>query len=337
MKAVQAKGFGPPEQMVACVDLPDPAPPGPKEVAIEMLAMSINPADLLTIEGRYAVKPEPPFIPGAEGVGRIAALGEPVEGMQVGDIVVPLGGNCWRETMVSRASAVVRLPGNVSLVEAAMLKANPATAEVMLSDIVDLAPGDWVLMNAGNSAVCRFVRIIAKDRGIKTISVVRREGLEAELTAEGGDAVVVNGGDADALAAAVGEHCGEKRPKLAFDAIGGAATNALAAALAEGGTVVNYGLLSGENCQVDPHHLVFRDVTLKGFWLAPWFQTAGAERIKAVYGGLVERLVKGQLKVPVDSSYPLEDCAKAMTHANSGGRGGKILFTTDAGRATGHV
>ncbi|GAB5467963.1 MAG: zinc-dependent alcohol dehydrogenase family protein [Rhodospirillales bacterium] len=334
MKVIEIFAFGEPSEVVRCAERPDPPAPGPKEVLVRMLAMSINPADLLIMEGRYGHQPELPAVRGAEGVGEIVALGEGVKGLEIGQKVVPFAVECWQELMLLRASALIPLPDAVDLRQAAMLKANPATAVVMLSDIVPLKTGDWVIQNAANSAVGRFVRLIAKRDGIRTVNLVRRPGLEAELKAEGGDVVLVNDGGDD-LEDQVLEATGGVRPLLGLDAVGGAATRVLATTLAEGGVIANYGLLSGQPCQIDAQQLVFRNVTLRGFWLSPWFAAAGPDRIKAVYQRLVALLSEGALEVPVEATYPLEEAKAAIAHAAKGGRGGKILFTTEAGRNAG--
>lgn len=334
MKAIEIFAFGEPASVVRCVERPDPPPPGPKEVLVRMLAMSINPADLLTMEGRYGILPELPAIRGAEGVGEIAAVGEAVQGLSIGQRVVPFATETWQELMVCRASALIPLPEGVDLLQAAMLKANPATAAVMLGELTPLQAGDWVIQNAANSAVGRFVRLLAKEEGFRTVNLVRRAGLEAELKAEGGDVVIVHDGEAP-LGEQVLAATGGVAPKLGLDAVGGAATRNLAASLAEGGLCVNYGLLSGKPCEIDAAELVFRGIVLRGFWLSPWFRDAGVERIGALYKRLLGFLAAGHLSVPVEATYPLEEASSAIAHAAQGGRGGKILFTTAAGRAAG--
>lgn len=321
MRAVQAGGDGLDDLTVT--DIADPPAPGPKDVGLEMLVAAINPADLLTLEGRYGVRPAPPFIPGAEGVARVSAAGEAVDWLAPGDIVIPFAGECWAERMTTRAAGVVKLAPDVDLDQAAMLKANPATALAMLEDIVSLEPGDWVAQNAANSAVGLNVIRMAKALGFRTINVVRRPDAADRLREAGADIVLVD----DASAPPPPERA---EAKLALDAVGGAATGALARMLAPGGTVANYGLLSGEDCAVSAHDLVFRDIRLRGFWLAQWFRTAERGQIAGHYARLVDWLAEGVAGAPVEARYPLERAAEAVAHAARDARGGKILLTTRA-------
>jgi len=327
MKAIEFSQFGRPAEMAVMVERPDPAPPGPGEVLVETLVATINPADLLTIEGRYGVRPALPAIPGAEAVGRIAALGDGVTELAVGDIVLIMTGATWRDRAVLKAAAVMRLPADIDVEQAAMIKANPATALAMITGIVPLADGEWLIQNAANSAAGRFVVQLARRRGIRTVNIVRRDGPVDELRALGADVVLVDDGtDPARLAAAVAAATGNAPIRLALDAVGGTTTDGLAASLGEGGVIANYGLLSGAPCQIDPYHLVFRGIRLQGFWLAEWARAQGAA-MRAHFAGLIDLVATGEIRAEVEARYPFARIAEALDHAARPGRSGKILLT----------
>lgn len=320
IRAVEATGNGLTE--LAVVTKSAPAAPGPGEVTVDMVIVTINPADLLMLEGRYGVRPPAPFVPGSEGVGRISAVGPDVT-LRPGDIVMPMPGNTWTEQITLPVRHVVPLAADVDLDQAAMLKANPATALVMLEDIVPLQAGDWVILNAANSAVGQNVVKVGAALGLRIACVVRREGAAQALRALGAEVVIVDDGTGPAPCLPEGA-----KARLALDAIGGVATERLAAAVADRGTVVNYGLLSGESPRLSAHDLVFRGLNLRGFWLASWFATAGPARIKQVYAKLVTWLGEERIGAKVDAHYPIERAAEAVAHAAREGRDGKVLITT---------
>ena len=330
MKALRFATFGPPGEVLELVDVDDPGAPGPGEVLVEMIAMAVNPADILKIEGRYGASPPPlPAIPGSDGVGRVSAVGEGVDHLAVGDIVLPLAGPMWVERLRTPAAAVVKLPADVDPLQAAMLKVNPATARLMLSEIVPLAPGDWLIQNAANSAVGLLVARFARDRGIRTVNIVRRLAAGRAVSEAGGDVIIVHDGSTpQALAREVAASTKGAQIKLGLDALGGAGTNALAHALAEGGRIATYGMMSGQPCTIDPEPLVFRDITLTGFWLAQWFQRANPQEIGRVFADLVAGLGAGEIASPVEAVYPLSEGREAVLHAARGARSGKILLTT---------
>ncbi|MEE4331797.1 MAG: zinc-binding dehydrogenase, partial [Wenzhouxiangella sp.] len=96
------------------------------------------------------------------------------------------------------------------------------------------------------------------------------------------------------------------------------ATDHLAACLAPGGTLVNYGMMSGQDCHVSPAHLIFRGITLTGFWLASWFRGASGEQQQALFGELIGKIASGALKAPIAGTYPVERIAEAVAAAGRG-------------------
>jgi mitochondrial enoyl-[acyl-carrier protein] reductase / trans-2-enoyl-CoA reductase len=329
MLAIQFSKFGPAQEVAEVAELPDPPAPGPGDVLVELVAAPINPSDLLMMRGEYGIRPELPAVGGNEGMGRVAAVGEGVTHLNVGDRVSLAGirGGTWRERTLAKGARLAPLP-EADPLQLAMLTANPATALILLEEFVPLAPGDWVAQNAANSAVGQAVITLAAMAGVRTLSVVRRESLVEPLRAAGGDVVLVDGPDLARRAREALDAAGAGRDavKVAFDAVAGSATSRLARLVAHGGTVVNYGALSGEPCHVEPRETIFRGVTLRGFWLVTWFSTAPAERIAAVYGRLGALVADGTLHTPVEATYPLREAKAALAHAGREGRGGKVLL-----------
>ena len=193
MRAVQLISFGDPVAGLQYVDIPEPDAPGPDQVLIGVEFSPINPNDLMVAQGIYAVRPPLPAVIGNEGVGRVLAVGPGVESAKVGDRVLASPGSfTWRERVVIPADGLSALPLDADPQQLAMLAINPPTAALLLSEFVDLQPGEWVVQNAANSGVGRWVIAFAKTRGLKTVNIVRRQELVAELEEIGGDVVVVD-------------------------------------------------------------------------------------------------------------------------------------------------
>ena len=230
MKVAQLNAFGVPSDVVECIEEEAPGAPGAGEILVEMLACPINPAELLIVEGKYASKPALPARLGIEGAGRILTTGKDVAGLAAGDLVMSLGRTNWSQQLTLKAGEVIKAPAGIDMDQLSMLKVNPATAQLMLTSYVALAPGDWVIQNAANSAVGVNLIRLARARGLKTVNVVRRESLIEPLQAAGADVVVVDGAD---LGERVAAASGGAAIKLAIDAIAGAATERLADCLAE--------------------------------------------------------------------------------------------------------
>jgi mitochondrial enoyl-[acyl-carrier protein] reductase / trans-2-enoyl-CoA reductase len=325
MLVAQVSRFGKAEEVIEVVEQPEPDAPGAGEALVQVEYFPINPADVLNLEGKYgATPPRLPMIPGAEGVGRVTKVGASVAHLKPGDRVLLPSPGAWRERALGKAAGMFALPAGVDPMQLAMLRVNPPTAYLMLHQYVAPQAGHWVIQNAANSGVGHLLIKLAQEAGLKTVNVVRRGELVAPLRAHGGDVVLVDGPDLDAR---VHDAIGGGTLALAIDAVGGAATQRLARCVADGGTVVNYGALSGDACRVDNRELIFRGVTLTGFWLRRWFAQTPPAEIAALYRSLAGKLADGTLAVDVEKVYPLRQLKDAVAHAARGGRGGKVLVS----------
>jgi hypothetical protein len=123
-----------------------------------------------------------------EGVGRVVAVGAGVKHLKEGDrTLAPFLHPTWAERIKTDARWLRPLPpGDVN--QFAMMGVNPPTAYLLLTDIVKLPHGSWVIQSGANSGVGRAIVAIAKSLGLKTINVVRREEVGAEMKALGANA-----------------------------------------------------------------------------------------------------------------------------------------------------
>jgi trans-2-enoyl-CoA reductase len=293
------------------------------QVLLELLAAPINPSDVLTLTGQYGVLPPLPAIGGGEGVGKVVEHGPGVTGPEIGQtVLLPFGTGTWASHMVADANALVPLPNEADPIQLSMITVNPPTASLLLSEFVDLQEGDWVIQNAANSGVGSYLIDLAKLRGLKTVNVVRRESLVEPLLAAGADVVLVDG---ESLAERVNAATGGAQLKLGIDAVGGAATNRIGDTLTEGATIVNYGAMSGEPCMLHPTNIVFKDITVRGFWLVIWLRTATPAQQQELYGMLTGLMAQGKLSTAIDSTYQVKDIKKAVEVAAGGQRNGKVV------------
>lgn len=302
---------------------------GPGQARVEVLAAPINPSDVLTLTGLYGILPDLPAIGGNEGVGRIVECAPDVDSHRVGQrVLLPLGCGTWVSELITEAASLIPLPKDADPIQLSMIMVNPPTASLLLSEFADLKPGDWVIQNAANSAVGNYINQLARARDLQVINVVRRESAFDAVRRAGGEHLLCDGED---LASQVRSLVGKGRLPLGIDAVGGVATDHLADSLSQGGTVVNYGMMSGEPCQMSPRSLVFRDISLKGFWLAMWFRQSSPEAQQALYGDLAGRIASGELSAQVQATYGLGQIKAAVAAAASGERDGKIVITPQQG------
>jgi mitochondrial enoyl-[acyl-carrier protein] reductase / trans-2-enoyl-CoA reductase len=320
MKSLQFSTFGNAADVIEVVDVAEPDAPQAGEVVAAVEYAPINPSELLMIRGFYGVKPPLPAPLGQEGVARVVALGKGVTNLGVGDRVsVPWGNPVWRKRLLLKAAGLERVPASADPQQLSMVRTNSPTAGILLQEFADLKRGDWIVQNAGNSGVGRNVIAFAREWGIKTVSLVRREELVADLQAAGGDVVLVDG---PGIAKQVEQATGGAKIRLAFDGVAGEATASLAAILAPGGKLVFYAGMSGKPGAVHPGLVIFKNISLVGFWLGnpAW---SSSPKVAEHVATAVRLIDEGKLKVPVAAVYPLTAAKEAIAHAQ---RGGKVLF-----------
>ena len=302
------------------------------EVRVGVLAAPINPSDLLQIAGKYGVDPVLPSNPGSEGVGRVLEVSPEVKHLVVGQMVLLASGSTWREEIVAPAAGFLPLPdlgpvGPEVIEQLAMSAVNPLTALLMLNSFTDLKEGQWIVQSAANSAVGGYVIQLAKQRGIKTVNVVRREGLAEDLMAKGADVVLIDGPD---LAAQIALATDNAPIALALDPVGGETYTRLADSLGYGGTLVAYGVLSGQPATLNTGKIIFNDISLRGFWLYKWYQTADMKTKQAAFGQVIPLVAQGILKANVDSRFTVDQIKQAVSRAAERGREGKVLIVPNA-------
>jgi trans-2-enoyl-CoA reductase len=233
------------------------------------------------------------------------------------------GAGTWRQHLVLKASDCLVLPQGLTEDQAAMIYVNPVTAWRMLHDFVSLQPGEWVVQNAGNSAVGRCIIQVARALGLKTYNLVRRPELIDELKALGADIVETEEQfDRKASSALLNG----KKARLALNAVGGASALNLANLLGKGGIHVTYGAMSKMPLKIPNGLLIFNDLAFRGFWLTAWGKNASLPEQSETLRHLGDLMKQGKLQIPVASRYPLAQVREAVLHAEKEQRGGKIIL-----------
>jgi NADPH:quinone reductase-like Zn-dependent oxidoreductase len=164
--------------------------------------------------------------------------------------------------------------------------------------------------------------VLAKERGIRTVNVVRRDDVTAALRDLGADVVLKDGPD---LAERVRAATGGAPIRLGIDAVSGDACKRIGDCVAEGGVVVSYGSMSGQDPVMSRAAVNMRGVNLTGFNLGRGLARRTPEQVRAIYADLAAKVRDGVLKAPIDAFYPIEEIKSALIRAQQGGRHGKVL------------
>ena len=325
MRQLQLIAHGEPSDVIELNTVSEPTL-GQEEVLISMEAAPMNPSDFLFVRGIYGIRPAFPSSVGAEGVGRVAKIGSKVDVALRGKRVLILPTyeqGSWADQVVVPVRNIVPMSDQADPLQLAMIGINPATAYLLLNRYVSLMPGDWIGQTAANAAMGQYIIALAKLAGVKTLNVVRREESAEQVRQWGGDRVVLQG---DNLHKDIEEALDGKKLSLVLDTVGGTPVGELAKSLKTGGSIVVYAMQSGQFPVVSPKDLIYRGLSLHGFWLINWIRNASRTEIQEIYQKLGDLVADGSLSAAVENVYPLEQFKEAFEQSLRPNRSGKVLF-----------
>lgn len=323
MRAITHNTFGNPADVLQVTekDIPNP---GPGQARIRVTLATIHNHDLWTVKGSYGFVPDLPAAAGTEAVGIVDALGEGVEGLQVGQRVASgTSFGIWAEYALVDASGLIPVPEQLSDESAAQLVAMPFSA-ISLLDFLDMKPGEWLIQNSANGAVGRMLAQLAESRGIHVVGLVRRDAGVQELAAQNISGVVST--ETPGWEKQVEEITGGASIAVALDSVGGSSAADLVKLLGEGGTLVSFGAMGNPIMEIPSGPVIFKHITVKGFWGSKVSREMPAEKKTQLFGELIARILDGTLTLPVDSTFDAADIVSAVHASSEPGRAGKVLI-----------
>lgn len=258
--------------------LPDPTG---DQVILKSLGFPINPSDINQLEGIYPSKPEkttqygtekPSAIAGNEGLYEVIELGSGVKDLQLGDRVIPLFANSgtWTSHSIASEEKLIKLPKDISTIFGATIAVNPTTAYQLVNDF-GLESGDWLIQNAGSSAVSQAVSQIAKTKGINVISVIRdRPNLKEtvdKLVKQGATKVITEEENGDRGVSAEIAKLTQGKLKIALNSVSGKSSSNIARKLAPDSTIITYGGMSKQPVTFPTSLFIFKNLKAIGFWV----------------------------------------------------------------------
>ncbi|NTF31753.1 zinc-binding dehydrogenase [Rhizobium skierniewicense] len=316
--------FGEPQDVLQLSEAPVPEP-GKGQVRIRTLLSPIHNHDLWTVRGNYGYKPAlPGAIGGSEAVGIVDALGEGTDPSLKGKRVTAAGVHgAWAEYFLSPAAGVVPVPDDISDEAAAQLIAMPFSAMTLL-EFLGVKTGDWIIQNTANGAVGKAVAMLAQARGIHVVNLVRRPGGVEEL-AQLGIANGISTAD-DHWKDHVRKLTAGKPIRAGVDSIGGGASNDIAELLGDEALLVSFGSMTGEDMQISSGAVIFKQLTIKGFWGSIVIAKTPADERRRLIGELIQHVVKGTIRLPVEAIFDLGEISAAVKASLAPGKAGKVLL-----------
>jgi NADPH2:quinone reductase len=328
VRAVQISELSGPEA-VGVVDAPEPEAshmltPG-QGVVIDVAAAGVSFPDVLQTRGLYQLKPELPFVPGAEVAG-VVREAPPGAGVAPGDRVVGftvLGG--MAERAVAPAFLTFALPDALDFSAGAALLLNYHTAYFALRLRGRLREGERVLVQGAAGGVGTAAIQVARGLGASTVAVVSSEEKERVAREAGADEVV----RADGPWREQVQELTAGGVDVVLDPVGGDRFLDSLRALRENGRLVVVGFTGGSIPEVKVNRLLLRNTEVVG---AGWgAYVMGKPALNREIGAAIEKMIDDEFVRPiVGARFPLERAADALELIDTRGATGKVVLDVTA-------
>ena len=322
MKAVQINEFGGPEAM-RYQEVADPTP-GPGEAVVAIEAAGVNYTDVYS---RAGINPGPPLprTIGVEGAGVVAAVGEGVTEVAVGDAVVYCSVNgSYAEQALTPAWRLIRRPAGMDAKAAAAAMLQGMTAHYLCHATYAVQPGDRVIVHAGAGGMGLILTQMIKRLGGFVFTTVSTEE-KAELSRQAGADEVILYTQQD-FAAVVKEATDGEGVRVVYDGVGKTTFQQSVSCLGRRGVMALYGAASGNPDPVDPRILSAGSLYLTRPGLGDY--TVNRAELEQRAGDVLGWVASGELQLHIGQELPLSEAAEAHRLLESRATTGKVLLLT---------
>ena len=304
-------------------ELPTPVP-GKGEVLVEIKAASLNFPDILIVQNKYQFKPDLPFVPGSEYAGLVAALGEGVTNLKVGQSVACLSGTGGFGThTLAPAEKCMPLPAGFSHVDAAAFIMIYATSHHALIDRAQLKAGETVLVLGAAGGVGTSAIQIAKAVGARVIAAASSDEKCALCKSIGADETINY--SKETLRDAVKKLTGGKGPDVIYDPVGGEFAEPAFRSIGWRGRYLVVGFASGPIPSLPLNLALLKGASIVGIF---WGDYARREpqANAAMMAELAQWYAQGKVKPVIDRTMPMSELKAAYAHMGSRGVKGKLVM-----------
>lgn len=298
--------------------------PGPREVVIDVRAAGCNFFDILITQGKYQVRPDLPFAPGAEVSGTVRAVGSSVVGFQVGDRVsalLPFGG--FASVLAAPEERVFPIPESMSFEHAAALGLVYQTSYVGLVHRAKLGKGETLLVHAAAGGVGLAAVQIGVALGARVIGTAGAPD-KLELVKRSGAAATINYREEDWVER-VKELTDGRGADVIYDPVGGDTFDLSMKCIAFEGRILVIGFASGRIPTAEMSRVLVKNFSLVGLHWGLYFEK-DPEVLRDAQNAISRLYAEGKISPVVSATYPLEDAAKALDALGSRKTTGKLVL-----------
>lgn len=323
MKAVVCKAFGPPEELVV-TEVDDPTP-GAGQLLVEVRASAVTFPDTLMLENKYQFKPTPPYVPGGEVAGVVAAVGDGVEGWATGDRIVgglgTTGG--YAELAVVPAASARRLPDGVDFAVATGLNYAYGTTLYALKYRGNLRAGETMLVLGAGGAVGLSAVELGKLMGAQVIAAASSEDKLGLCRERGADETINY--STENLKERAKELTGGHGVDVVYDCVGGERAEQALRAIAWEGRFLVIGFTAGIP-SIPLNLTLLKSCQIVGVFYGA-MTAREPERSSEISDELIGLVASGKLQPHVSGSYPLDRAGEALRSLMDRTALGKLVIT----------
>lgn len=322
MRAIEIKDGSGPAEALHLVEQAAPVA-GPGQIGVRVRAAGVNRPDLLQRRGLYPSPPGAPAGLGLEAAGEVDQIGEGVTDWAIGDRVCALlGGGGYAEQVTVDARHALPVPHGMDFIQAAALPETVCTVFTNVFEGGRLKAGETLLIHGATSGIgvtaiqmarAAGARVVATSRGAEKAEAARALGADLSLDAT-----------TDDLQAAISDFGGAD---VVLDMVGRAYAGLNQAVLKRFGRWVVIATLSGAKSEIDLGAVMMKQITLTGSTLRARPADEKARLIAAVRETAWPWIESGQVKPPIEATFPLADAAAAHLRLEAGDHVGKIVLT----------
>ena len=332
---IECAAFGPIEGLQVVEREPASLQPG--QVRLGVLSAGVNFVDGLLIEGRYQIKPPLPFVPGGEIVGRVAEVGDEVEGISVGDrMFASIGFGGFASEVIVSPRQLVAIPESLTDGQAATFMQSYMTGWYALTVRAGASAGDTMLVLGAGSGVGLAAVDIGAALGLRVIAAASTPEKRALAESRGAMVTIDNSvldasgikDAAKAFAAGFDDRADRGGVDLIYDPVGGEVGEVAVRALGEDGQYIVIGFVAGIP-RLAANQVLLRNRRVTGVDWGAWVGRHQDEN-RALLAEVVERIAAGDLAPVEPVSYPLHEAARALRDLADRKVAGKVALVPGA-------
>ena len=328
MKALICPSLGPAENL-AVMEVEAPKA-GDGEVLVEVAYAGLNFFDTLIIEGKYQVRAKPPFSPGGEFSGHVAALGPGAQGFKVGDRVLGVCSyGAAAEEIALSTTRLAKIPDGLALDKAAGLSVTYGTSLHALKQRAEMKAGETLFVLGASGGVGLAAVEIGKAMGARVIAGASSEEKLAFARRYGASETINTA--SDDMRARLKE-IAPKGVDVVYDPVGGPLTEAALRSLAWKGRLLVIGFASGEIPRPPLNIPLLKGCDIRGVYWGE-FTAREPEANRENLAQLMDWAKSGVLSVHVHATHPLADYRKAFEAIAKRQTLGKTLLSLGAAAA----